>query len=100
MSRPLHGLFNLYNRSVFPVGIETALGNNLGRRRGHRRVRAGATSRPNSFGRGLRGNSAFATSRPTQTSSGYTFTAGAPLLSTVERTYSDTLPSLNLVLTT
>ena len=33
-----------------------------------------------------------------QTSTGYTFTAGAPLLTTVERNYNDTLPSLNLVL--
>ncbi len=32
-----------------------------------------------------------------QTSKGYTFTAGTPLLTTVERSYDDTLPSLNLV---
>ena len=46
----------------------------------------------------LRGNLGVRYVETKQTSSGYTFTAGAPLLTTVERTYNDTLPSLNIAL--
>ena len=49
------------------------------------------------LGSPLRGNLGVRYVETKQTSSGFTFTAGAPLLTTVERTYDDTLPSLNLV---
>ena len=91
-------LFNLYDRSVFPVGIETALGNNFSVEEEDVGAYVQADFKTELFGLGLRGNLGLRYVETTQTSSGYTFTAGAPLLSTVERTYSDTLPSLNLVL--
>ena len=84
---------------VFPLGIEPALSNNYtieeedlgGLRAGRLQDRSRRVAR-------CAATSACATSRPTQTSSGYTFTSGAPLLTTVERTYNDTLPSLNVAL--
>ena len=50
------------------------------------------------LGRPLRGNLGVRYVETDQTSSGFTFTSGAPVLTTVNRTYSDTLPSLNLVM--
>jgi iron complex outermembrane recepter protein len=90
-------LFGLNNRSIWRTGIETALGSNYeideedtgGYVQGDFRFPLGSMS--------LRGNLGVRYVETQQTSKGYTFTAGVPLLTTVERTYSDTLPALNLV---
>ena len=49
------------------------------------------------FGMRMRGNAGVRWARTELTSSGYLTLAGAPSYVTVERTYDDTLPSLNLV---
>jgi TonB-dependent receptor len=91
-------LFGLYDQSLFPLGPELALGSNyfveeedLG---GY--VQADFTTEL--FGRPLRANFGVRYVETDQTSSGYTFTSGAPVLTTVDRTYNDTLPSLNVVM--
>jgi TonB-dependent receptor len=90
-------LWNLYDRSVFPLGIEPALGNNYSVEEVDTGAFLQADFSTELFGRGLRGNAGLRYVKTEQTASGYTFTAGAPLLSTVEESYTDTLPSLNLV---
>ncbi|HET9445685.1 MAG TPA: TonB-dependent receptor, partial [Steroidobacteraceae bacterium] len=50
------------------------------------------------FGRPLRGNLGVRYVQTDQTSSGFVFTSGSPVLTTVDRSYSDTLPSLNVVM--
>ncbi len=92
-----NSLFDLNNRSVWRTGIETALGSNYeideedtgGYVQGNFNFPLGSMT--------LRGNLGVRYVETKQTSKGYTFTAGAPLLTTVERSYDDTLPSLNLV---
>ncbi len=88
-------LWDLYNESVFPMGIEPALGNNntvqedtLG---GY--VQLGWRSPGGRF----RGNVGFRYVETEQSSTGYTFSGGLPVQTTVEREYNNTLPSLNLV---
>jgi iron complex outermembrane receptor protein len=91
-------LFNLYDRSVYPLGIETALGSNYfieekdtgGFVQGDLNTTLG--------GMRLRANLGVRFVETDQNASGYTFTAGTPLLSSVEHKYHDTLPSLNLSL--
>ncbi len=92
-----NSLFDLNNRSVWRTGIETALGSNYeideedtgGYVQGNFNFPLGSMA--------LRGNLGVRYVETKQTSKGYTFTAGAPLLTTVERSYDNTLPSLNLV---
>jgi hypothetical protein len=91
-------LFDLYNRSVWRVGIETALGNNYAIEEQDSGAYVQADVRADLGKMTLRGNLGVRYVETKQTSSGYTFTAGAPLLTTVERTYNDTLPSLNVAL--
>jgi iron complex outermembrane recepter protein len=91
-------LFDLYNPAVYRLGIETALNNNyLIEERdtgGFMQAELDTTL----FGLRFRGNLGVRYVKTEQSSSGYTFTAGAPLLSTVDHDYTDTLPSLNLSL--
>jgi TonB-dependent receptor len=89
-------LFNLYDRSVFRLGIEPALGNNYTIEEEDIGGYVQADFKTELFGRSFRGNLGVRYVETQQTSSGYTFTSGTPLLTTVERTYDDTLPSLNL----
>lgn len=93
-----NSLFDLYNTTAFPMGIEPALGNN----RSVQEEDAGAFVQVNfntdAMGRTLRGNVGVRYVETDQTSTGYTFTSGAPLLIRVKRSYDDTLPSLNLAL--
>lgn len=88
-------LFSLYDRSVFPLGIEPALGNNYNIEEEDLGAYTQADFDTQLLGRSLRANVGVRYVETKQTSSGYTFTSGSPLLTTVERTYSDTLPSLN-----
>jgi iron complex outermembrane receptor protein len=90
------GLFDFYNPSVFRLGIETALNNNftLEEEDTGGFVQAGLDT--TLFGRRLRANAGVRYVKTEQTSSGYTFTNGAPFLATIENEYSDTLPSMNV----
>ena len=91
-------LFGLYDPAVFRVGIEPALGNNYEIEEEDLGGFVQADFSTEVFGLPLRGNLGVRYVETEQTSSGYTFTSGSPLFTTVERKYSDTLPSLNLVL--
>lgn len=91
-------LFGLYDRSRFPLGIEPALGNNFSVDEEDTGAYVQADFNTFLFNRPLRANVGVRYVETKQTSSGYTFTAGAPLMTTVERTYDNTLPSLNVAL--
>jgi len=91
-------LFGLYDPSLFPLGIEPALGNNYSIEEEDLGGFVQADFKFELFGRPLRGNLGVRYVETDQTSSGYTFTSGAPLKTTVNRKYDDTLPSLNLVM--
>lgn len=91
-------LFGLYDRSQYRLGIETALGNNFTVDEEDFGGYVQADIKTELWGRGLRANIGVRYVETDQTSSGYTFTTGTPLLTTVNRTYDDTLPSLNVAL--
>ena len=91
-------LYGIYDRSRFPLGIEPALGNNYNVEEEDTGAFVQADFTTFVFNRPLRGNLGVRYVETKQTSSGFTFTSGAPLQTTVERTYTDTLPSLNLAL--
>lgn len=91
-------LFNLYDRSVFPLGIEPALGNNYTIEEEDTGGYVQADFKTDVWGRTLRANLGVRYVETKQTSSGYAANIGTPLLTTVERTYNDTLPSLNVAL--
>ncbi|MBL8267175.1 TonB-dependent receptor, partial [Steroidobacter sp.] len=91
-------LFGLNDRSLFPLGIEPALGNNYSIEEEDLGGYVQADYKTEVWGRPLRANLGVRYVETKQTSSGYTFTSGSPLLTTVERTYDDTLPSLNVAL--
>ena len=91
-------LFNLYDPSVFRMGIEPALGNNNTITEEDRGAWVQFDFSAHLGSLPLRGNVGVRYVETTQESTGYTFTSGTPLLSTVERSYDNTLPSLNMVL--
>ncbi len=90
-------LWDLYDTSVFTMGIEPALGNNFSVQEddfgGYVQIEWDTTLGSIPF----RGNLGVRQVTTDQTSTGYTFASGSPLLQTVSRSYDDTLPSLNLV---
>lgn len=88
-------LWDLYNTSVFPMGIEPALGNN--NRIGEDSLGGYAQLAWTSSEGRFRGNIGVRYVETDLTSTGYTFSAGVPVLSTAERSYNNTLPSLNMV---
>jgi len=91
-------LFNLYDPNVFRLGPELALSNNYSVEEEDTGGYVQADWKTEVFGRPLRGNLGVRYVQTDQTSSGYVFTSGSPVLTTVSRTYSDTLPSLNVVM--
>jgi iron complex outermembrane receptor protein len=91
-------VFNLYDPSVFRLGPELALSSNYAVEEEDLGGFVQADFRTEVFGLPLRGNLGVRYVETDQTSSGFVFTSGSPVLTTVERTYSDTLPSLNLVM--
>lgn len=93
-----NALFDFYNTANFPMGIEPALGNNRSVEEEDTGVYVQFNFRSSLFGRPLRGNLGVRYVETDQTTTGYVFTAGAPLLTTVRRSYDDTLPALNLAL--
>jgi TonB-dependent receptor len=91
-----NSLFDLYNTANFPMGIEPALGNNRSVKEEDVGFYAQLNFRSDLMP--LRGNIGLRYATTDQTASGYTFTSGAPLATTVERDYENWLPSMNLAL--
>jgi iron complex outermembrane recepter protein len=91
-------LFDFYNPAAYRLGIETALNNNYHIEEEDTGGFLQSELDTTLLGRRFRGNLGVRYVKTQQASSGYTFTNGAPLLTTVEHEYTDTLPSLNLSL--
>lgn len=91
------GLFNLYDTSVFPLGPEPALANNFFIEEDDEGAFVQADFRFEALGMPIRGNIGVRYVETTQKSTGFSFTGTSPVPISFERTYSDTLPSLNLV---
>lgn len=91
------GLWNLYDPSVFPLGIEPALGNNFSVDEEDTGGFLQASWNTEFGSIGFRGNVGVRYVQTDQTSIGYTFSSGLPVQQTVDRSYDDTLPSLNVV---
>ncbi len=90
-------LANLYNTALFPMGIQPALGNNFAVSEDDFAGYVQADFETEWFGVPVRGNIGFRQVGTRQESTGYTFSAGVPLQTTVDRSYRDFLPSANLV---
>lgn len=90
-------LWGLYDTSIFPMGIEPALGNNREVEEENTSAFVQADFEADVLGVPMRGNVGVRYVETSQASTGYTFSAGVPVKTTVEREYTDTLPSLNLV---
>ncbi len=88
-------LWDLYNESVFPMGIEPALGNNRSVEEDNFAAYTQLDWR-STMGR-FRGNVGLRYVETDQSSTGYVFSGGVPVQSTVGRSYDDILPSMNLV---
>lgn len=95
--RAAGGLFNLYDEGVFPLGIETSLGNNQKVEEEDTGVFAQLDFRFDALGIPFRGNVGARYVQTRLTSEGYAFSAGVPVRLTAQNTYDDVLPSLNLV---
>lgn len=91
-------LWGLYDTSIFPMGIEPALGNN----RSVEETNTGAFAQldwdTDLAGARFRGNIGGRWVQTEQSTTGYTFSAGVPVQTTVDREYDHFLPSMNLVL--
>jgi iron complex outermembrane receptor protein len=90
-------LWGLYNTSIFPLGIETALGNNFTIEEEDSGGYIQADWDAEFAGMRLRGNIGVRHVQTDQTSSGWTNSGVLPLFLMESRTYEDTLPSLNVV---
>jgi iron complex outermembrane recepter protein len=90
-------LFDLYNPAVFRMGIEPALGNNNAIEEEDSSGFVQSDFTFDVLGKAVRGNVGVRYVKTDQSSTGYAFNTGGPLLLTVDRSYTDTLPSLNLV---
>jgi len=93
--RTANELFDLYNTTLFPMGIEPALGNNRLVKEEDSGVYVQLDFRAGDM---VRGNIGLRYVETDQTSAGFTFTSGAPLASRVDRSYDNTLPSANLAI--
>jgi iron complex outermembrane recepter protein len=92
------GLLDLGNRSIYPLGVETALNNNyvIEEEDTGAFVQAGLDTIV--FDRRFRGNLGLRYVETDQSSTGLSITATGPLVRSRDRKYSDTLPSLNMSL--
>lgn len=91
-------LWDLYNTAVFPMGAEPALGNNFSVREENIGAWLQLDWDTQIAGMPFRGNFGIRHVETDQRAIGYTFTSGSPLQQTTDRSYTDTLPSLNIVL--
>jgi TonB-dependent receptor len=88
---------DLNNTVVYRMGIEPALGANNEIEEDDMGLYVQGDFQFEFGERTLRGNLGVRYVETDLTSSGYTFSSGSPVLQTVNHSYSDTLPSLNLV---
>jgi iron complex outermembrane recepter protein len=88
---------DLDNPAIYRLGIEPALGNNYEVEEDDLGFYLQGDFSFELGSRTLRGNVGVRYVETEQTSTGYTFTSGSPLQTTVTRKYDDVLPSLNLV---
>ncbi|MFL5296793.1 MAG: TonB-dependent receptor [Phenylobacterium sp.] len=97
-----NSLLSLYDQTAFNgafrLGPEPALGNNNSVNEKDTGGFVEAQWHTELGGMAFRGNVGVRYVKTDQTASGFTFVAGAPVAITASRQYSDTLPSLNLVL--
>jgi iron complex outermembrane receptor protein len=90
-------VLDLGNPALYPMGIQATLGNNNEIEEDDLGAYIQGDFSYELGGRTLRGNVGVRYVKTDQTSTGYTLTGGQPLLVTVDREYSDVLPSMNLV---
>ncbi len=90
-------LWDLYNRAVFPMGIEPALGNNFSVTEADRGAYVQADWNTEIGGMGFRGNIGVRYVETDQDTLGYTNSGTSAVQESSSRSYSDTLPSLNVV---
>jgi TonB-dependent receptor len=90
-------LLDLYNSSLYPLGIEPATGNNFTVEEQDTGGFLQADFNGELFGRGFRGNIGVRYVKTEQTSQGYTIAGGTPVANAAEYDYDETLPALNLV---
>ena len=90
-------VLQLDDASLYPMGIQPALGANNEIEEDDMGAYVQGDFKFDFGSHTLRGNVGVRYVQTDLTSSGYTFTNGAPLLATVDHDYSDVLPSLNLV---
>ncbi|MCX7359267.1 MAG: TonB-dependent receptor [Alphaproteobacteria bacterium] len=91
-------LWGLNNQSLFPMGIEPALGNNFTIQEEDRGGYVQADWNTEIAGMPFRGNIGVRYVETDQTSLGYSNSGVSAVQLRAERSYSDTLPSLNMVL--
>ena len=100
--RTAASVLSLYDQTAFGgtfrLGPEPALGNNRSVDEKDTGGFLQADFETQLFSKPLRGNIGVRYVKTDQTASGYTYVSGTPLAITTDRTYTDTLPSLNLVL--
>ncbi|HEY6644974.1 TonB-dependent receptor [Povalibacter sp.] len=89
-------LLDLYNPAAWPMGAEPSLANNRDVEEEDLGAFVQLDWNTQVFDRTLRGNIGVRYVETTQNSNGYSFIAGAPVYVEAERTYDNTLPSLNL----
>jgi len=89
-------LFDLYNTSVWRMGTEPALANNRGVEEKDKGAFAQLNWNGAVFDRGVRGDVGVRYVKTDQTSNGYTFVGGVPTFIEANRSYNNTLPSMNV----
>jgi iron complex outermembrane recepter protein len=89
---------DLNNRAIYPLGIQTALANNYNIEEKDTGGFAQAQLDTTFLERRFRANLGVRYVQTDQTSSGYSASTAGPLLTTKNKKYSDTLPSLNMSL--
>ncbi|HEU4624033.1 MAG TPA: TonB-dependent receptor [Steroidobacteraceae bacterium] len=91
------GLMNLYDRSLFPLSINADLGNNRSVEEKDTGGFVAAQLSTSLFGIPVKGDLGVRYVRTQQSSTGWQQLSGGAQLITVDHSYNDTLPSLNIV---
>ena len=94
--RTAYNVLGLADQTKFRTGIESVLGSNFQVKEDDTAGFVQLNFQYELLGLPIRGNFGVRYVQTDQTSTGFTFSSGSPLLNTVDRNYSDTLPSLNL----
>jgi TonB-dependent receptor len=91
-------LFDLYNTSVWRMGTEPVLANNRGVEEKDKGAFAQLNWDTTLWDRRVRGDVGVRYVKTDQTSNGYSFIAGAPSFIEANRSYNNTLPSMNVAI--